>query len=224
MHSHLLPGIDDGVKSWEESLIILESLQQIGIKKVITTPHIMSGYYENTPDIINSKLEELNILIGQTENLNITVEAAAEYYVDEFFLKYIDGDNQILSFGENFILIETSFLNKPQLLSEAIFLLQTKGYQPVLAHPERYLYIQENYDVIEEVLNTNTLLQVNINSFLGYYSPAARKLAEHLVKNNQISFLGSDIHNQKHLNMLKKTINKKYFQQCRQLNLMNNSL
>ena len=224
IHSHLLPGIDDGVKSLEESINILKSLHQKGFDKVITTPHIMSGYYENTPDIINKKLAEVKQEIEITENLNINLEAAAEYYVDEFFYTHLEKGLEVLSFGDNYVLIETPFLNKPNILLDVIFLMQSKGYNPVLAHPERYIYIQEDYKILDEILNTNTLLQVNANSFTGYYSKPAKKLAEYIVDEKLLRFVGSDIHNQNHLNTYKKTINTKYFQKCRQLNLINNSL
>ncbi len=224
IHSHLIPNIDDGVKSWEESLSILANLQSLGINKVITTPHIMSDYYENTPEIIRSNLEILKSKIAKTEGLDIIIEAAAEYYVDERLYKYVEQGEELLSFGSNYILIETSFLNKPVLLLDLIFLLQSKGYKPILAHPERYIYLQEDYNLLDEIINTGTLLQVNINSFVGYYSPKAKNLAEHLVNQKLVNLLGSDIHNQKHLALYKKAIQTAHYQKCKQLNLINNLL
>lgn len=223
IHSHLLPGIDDGVKTWEESLTIIRTLANLGVEKIITTPHIMSDYYENTPKIIRSKQDEL-INHVKDKGLDIVIEAAAEYYVDEKIFEYVENNGEILSFGNNYVLIETSFLNKPSLLNDFIFLLQSKGYNPILAHPERYIYIQENYDLINELISKNVLLQVNVNALVGYYSPAAKKLAEFIIKNKHISFLGSDIHNEKHLKAYQKAINTKYFQKCRQLPILNNSL
>jgi len=223
IHSHLLPGIDDGVKSWEESLKIIRTLANLGVEKIITTPHIMSDYYENTPEIIRSKLDAL-IVQTKEEGLNIAIEAAAEYYVDEKIFKYVEDNGEMLSFGNNYVLIETSFLNKPNILNDFIFLLQSKGYNPILAHPERYIYIQENYDLIKEFISKNVLLQINVNALVGYYSPAAKKLAEFIIKNKDISFLGSDIHNEKHLDIYQKAIKTKYFQKCRQLPILNNSL
>ena len=224
LHSHLLPGLDDGVKTWEESISILKSLNALGIKKVITTPHIMSDYYENTPDIIKNRLGELIDKTKEISDLDIELEAAAEYYVDEFFFNYVKENGELLSFGDDYILIETPFLNKPILLTELIFLLQSKGYKPILAHPERYIYLQEKYDLVQELLATNVLLQINVNSLTGYYSPGAKKLAEYIIKNEYVSFLGSDIHNVKHLKMYQEAIKSKYFQACRQLPILNNSL
>lgn len=224
IHSHLLPAIDDGVKTFEESAGIINSLYKLGINKIITTPHVMSGYYENTPEIINGKLVQLIEFIKQNLNIEIELEAAAEYYVDEHFYQYVIDKGELLSFGDNFILIETSFLNKPILLKELIFSLQSRGYKPVLAHPERYVYLQDNYELLNELLALNVLLQVNVNALTGYYSPMAKKLAQYIIKNEKISFLGSDIHNQKHLMVYQKAIESKYFQKCRQLPILNNSL
>jgi protein-tyrosine phosphatase len=223
IHSHLLPGIDDGVKSWEESLTIIRTLANLGVEKIITTPHVMSDYYENTPEIILNKRDEL-INQVKREGLGVIIEAAAEYYVDEKIVEYVEKNGEMLSFGNNYVLIETSFLNKPNILNDFIFLLQSKGYKPVLAHPERYIYIQENYNLIKEFISKNVLLQVNVNALVGYYSPAAKKLAEFIIKNKHISFLGSDIHNEKHLSVYQKAIKTKYFQKCRQLPILNNSL
>lgn len=223
VHSHLLPGIDDGVDTWEESLYILEELIKIGYNKVITTPHVMSDHYPNTPEIILGKLHELRHLIRQ-HGLPVEVEAAAEYYLDETFLTNLENNGKFLTFGDNYLLFETSFINKPTFLIEAVFKISAHGYKPVLAHPERYIYIQENMKILEDLLERDVLMQLNINSLTGYYSKAARKLAEKLIDNNYISFLGSDCHNERHLAVIREAYSMKYFKKATQLDLRNYTL
>ena len=141
IHSHLLPGLDDGVKSVEETVYILKMLKRLGYKKVITTPHVMSDHYPNQTSDILSKLAYVKEEIVK-KNINIKLEAAAEYYLDENFIQKIDSRQDLLTFGKNYLLFETSFFNKPAFLEEAIFNMNAQGYQPVLAHPERYGYLQ----------------------------------------------------------------------------------
>ena len=223
VHSHLLPGIDDGVKTWEASLFILEEMIKLGYNKALITPHVMSDHYPNPPEIILGKLQELKNLISQ-HGLAIEVEAAAEYYLDETFLASLGKNEKLLTFGENYLLFETSFLNKPNFLIEAVFEISAQGYKPVLAHPERYIYIQENMGILEDLLERNVLMQININSLTGHYSKAAKKLAEKLIDNNYISFLGSDCHREEQLGVIREASTMKYFRKAIQLDLLNNSL
>ena len=223
VHSHLLPGIDDGVESWDESLFILQELTNLGYNKVITTPHVIADHYPNTPEIILSKLRELKDLIAE-HGLAVEVEAAAEYFLDEAFLQNLDNNKKFLTFGDKYLLFETSFINKPNFLVDAVFKISAQGYKPVLAHPERYIYMQENPQIVEDLLTRDVLLQVNISSLTGYYSKGARKMAEKLIDGNQVSFLGSDCHNQRHLSVLREASATKYFKRATRLNLRNNTL
>lgn len=223
LHSHLIPGIDDGVKSWDEALSILTSLSQIGYKKIITTPHIIHDYYPNTPDIIREGVVKLNELVSE-KGLDLTVEPGAEYFVDEHFIAVIDSRQELLTFGDGHILIETPFMNKPVFIDDVIFKLKAKGLKPILAHPERYTYLQQDHSLAKAWSDSGLLMQINISSLSGYYSKEAQKLAKTLIEAGQVHFLASDIHNLKHLAQLQKTIKTKLFQKCRQLPLLNSSL
>ena len=223
LHSHLIPGIDDGVKDWEESLSIIRKMEGLGIKKIITTPHIIHDYYPNTPQLIREKVNELNELLTK-KNVLVTIEAGAEYYIDEHFLNEVVTNQPLLSFGDNYILVETPFINKLIFFEEVIFELQSRGLKPILAHPERYTYLQENYDLIDAIIEQGVLLQININSLAGYYSKEAKNLAEFLIHKEKFHLLGSDIHNLKHLSTFEKAIKSKLFSKCGQLNLLNHSL
>ena len=205
MHSHLIPGIDDGAPDLNSSIILIKELVSLGFKKIITTPHIMSDIYRNSPENISHGLQELKKEIVK-QKIQVEIEAAAEYYVDFEFEQKIN-DKNLLTFGDNFILIELSFSQAPQNLFEIIFKLQLEGYKVVLAHPERYgFYNKENY---EELINRGVLFQINLLSLIGYYSSQIQLKAEELIANNQVSFVGSDCHNMRHAQLYIECQNKK---------------
>lgn len=223
VHSHLLPGIDDGVETFEESLDVLRLFQSLGYKKIITTPHIMTEYYPNNRTIINNKLLELREVM-QKAGIEMTVEAAAEYYLDESFLALLDTPEELLIFGKNYLLFETSFINEPVFLKEAVFKINSLGLQPVMAHPERYMYVQTNFKLLDQLAERNLLFQCNINALAGYYSGAAKKIVKQMVKKNLVSFFGSDCHNMKHAQITKQAIAHRYIHRALARDLKNNFL
>lgn len=223
IHSHLLPGIDDGVKTLEESIQMIQGFIRMGYQKLITTPHIKSDAYRNTPEIIQGKLSELKAYLKK-ENITIGIEAAAEYYVDEWFVALLESGDTLLTFGDNHILIETSFINKPYNLLEVIFELQASGYRPVFAHPERYIYVQENMSFLNKLVERGVLLQLNANSLAGYYGKTAQKVARKIIDNQLVHLVGSDCHGRRHMNALQKAIVQKHYYQLADLNLLNNTL
>jgi tyrosine-protein phosphatase YwqE len=203
LHSHLIPGIDDGSKTMEESITLIRELWDLGYRKLITTPHIMTDYYKNTPEIILSGLDNLRAELKK-QGLEMEVEAAAEYMLDDGFMDKLEAGN-LLTFGNKFVLVELSYVAEPPNLSTIFFELQTNGYQVVLAHPERYNYWHRNFDKYQDLFDRNIYLQMNINSLTGWYSAESKAIAERLLENNLISFLGSDLHNQNYLSELKKS-------------------
>ena len=201
IHSHLIPGIDDGSPDMETTLSLLENFIDLGYKKVITTPHIMSDYYKNTPDIILDGLDKVRKEI-QKNNLKIEIEAAAEYNLEPDFEQLLK-DNNVLTFGqENYLLFELSFFDEPPRLSEVIWDMREKGYCPVLAHVERYAYWHQNYDKVEEMINRGVKLQLNIGSVTGAYGPEVKNVAEKMIDDKIIDFVGSDCHHVHHLEMI----------------------
>lgn len=224
LHSHYLPGIDDGCQEIGESIEILRILESKGYTKAVTTPHVMSDFYKNTPAIINGKLEMVREEM-QKAGLNIQLEAAAEYYVDDNFEKKVLA-HDILSFGkEKYVLIETGFMDMPMNMLNAIFELKTSGYKPVLAHPERYQYFIPGSDAYEQIVETGILFQVNLLSIIGYYNPQAKKVAEHLIQNQMVNFVGGDTHNMKHLWLVQeKAVKHPLYGKLVHLPLLNNSL
>ncbi|MFN3996794.1 tyrosine-protein phosphatase [Algoriphagus sp.] len=224
MHSHLIPGIDDGSKSMEESIALVKRLMGYGLKKIITTPHIMSEYYRNTPEIIHMGLEDLRNAIKK-EGIEIEIDAAAEYYLDEIFLEKVKAGEKLLTFGDNYILVETGFINKPQMLLDIIFHLEMAGYKPILAHPERYQYLISDKKLQEELFERNLLFQVNLLSFTGFYSKQVKEFGEMLVDKGLVALLGTDCHNERYLDML-ETLPKhqKIFEKIQHLELINKTL
>ena len=223
LHSHLLPGIDDGVQSIEESLDVIKGFINLGFRKLVTTPHIMHDFYKNDGEIILDKLAEVRHALVEAA-LEIEIEAAAEYYLDEYFIDLINSDSKLLTFGDNYVLFELSFMSKPLTLKEAVFSMQTKGYKPVLAHAERYLYYHDSIKDLEELSNNGVLLQLNLLSLSGYYSKSVKKMAIKLIEQKMISFIGSDCHNANQLIGIAEVLNSAAMNPLKEQFFLNNSL
>ncbi|WP_245706011.1 tyrosine-protein phosphatase [Catalinimonas alkaloidigena] len=224
MHSHLIPGIDDGAQTLEESIEMIRYFASLGYRKLITTPHIIHDYYENTPEIIEQGLQQVRDAVAQA-GIDLTIEAAAEYYLDEYFAECLKERQPLLTFGGNYVLVETSFLNAPILLEALAFQLQAVGYQPVLAHPERYQYLQNDFSMVERLLQMGLLMQVNILSLGGYYSKGARRCAERMIDQGWVHMLGSDCHRRKHLEEIEAIRQKNaYYRKAVELPLLNYNL
>ncbi|MEM7550599.1 MAG: CpsB/CapC family capsule biosynthesis tyrosine phosphatase [Bacteroidota bacterium] len=222
IHSHLIPGLDDGSPSIEESLNICKELVRLGYKKAVTTPHVMQDAYGVKTEMIVSGTLELNKFVADNQ-IDFEIIPSAEYYADEQFIELIR-TRDLLPFNENHLLFETSYLNKPRFLTELIFEIQTASYKPVLAHPERYLYLLEDESLIEDLRSRGVLFQLNINSFLGVYSSHSRKLAKKLWKNNLVDFLGSDCHSYKQALLLEKSLSLPLFNSIEGSGILNNKL
>ncbi len=196
IHSHLIPGIDDGAVDMADSLNLVRELQSLGFKKLITTPHIMSDAYRNTPDIVLGGLEKLRKAL-RDEGIDVEIEAAAEYYLDEWFIKNLE-HTELLPFGgeKRYLLFETSYVDRPLSLQDTIFRLKTMGYTPVMAHPERYQYFWEYEDVspIHTLRERGALMQVNLTSFAGTRGRRAARISREMAKEGLVDFIGSDLH------------------------------
>ncbi|MFC3416397.1 tyrosine-protein phosphatase [Algoriphagus hitonicola] len=223
MHSHLIPGIDDGSKSMEESLALVRRLADYGLKKLITTPHIMSEYYRNNPEIIGMGLEDLRKAVKK-EGIDIEIDAAAEYYMDEIFLEKVKKGEKLLTFGEQHILVETGFINRPQMLLEIFFHLEMAGYKPVFAHPERYQYLHADKALLQDLLDRNIILQINLLSLTGFYSKQVKDFAELLLEKGNVQFLGTDCHNERYLDMLELLPKSKGYDRIREKDWLNSRL
>lgn len=223
MHSHLIPGIDDGVGTLEESIETIKSLLALGYSKAITTPHIMGDFFKNTPEIINEGLLLVNNEL-EKQGINFQLKAAAEYYIDEWFVEKLENDTPLLTIGDNYLLLETSYINKPNNLNDVIFKVKSKGYKIILAHPERYTYMYHDFNNYKALYEKGVLFQINISSLSGYYSPAAKAIAEKLITNDMVDFAGTDCHGPRHIKHLEKSLNTKAFSKLNPTRILNNQL
>jgi tyrosine-protein phosphatase YwqE len=228
IHSHLIPGIDDGSSSIEQSLEMIKGLHSLGYRKLITTPHVMSDAFRNTPEIILGGLEKLREAV-KAEGIEIELEAAAEYYLDDTFSQKLDAGN-LLTFGadEKYLLVETSYVAQPMGLNDLIFQMLTKGYQPVLAHPERYQYFWDGDALynIQQLRDRGLKLQVNISSFVGRNSKMAAQIVRSLCNEGLVDFIGSDLHRPQQLETLRKapSASKELRHLIEQGNLLNSKI
>ncbi|MFT5779287.1 MAG: protein-tyrosine phosphatase [Crocinitomicaceae bacterium] len=223
MHSHLIPGIDDGSKSMDESIAMIAKFQSLGYKKLITTPHIMGDFYKNTPEIILGGLEQVKSTAKQL-GLSIELEAAAEYYFDESLVHRLKTKEKLLTFGDNHVLFEFSMLSKPDQIENLLFELLTLGYKPVLAHFERYTFYFGSVDQAHKWRENGIDIQVNLNSLSGHYGSDVRKQVERLIDEKAVDFASSDCHRIDHLMILERNLGLPYMHKLVELDLKNNSL
>jgi tyrosine-protein phosphatase YwqE len=202
MHSHLLPGIDDGSPDTETSIALIRGMMDLGYKKFITTPHIMWDIYQNTHETINAAFVILKAAL-KVAKLDVNINIAAEYFLDDHFDLLLESKTPLLTITNNLVLIEFSFVNIPFDLKDKLFKLQMSGYQPVLAHPERYLYFKANKEFYDTLKDAGCLFQLNLLSLSNYYGKACTELAHYLIKKEYIDLLGSDLHHDRHLDALR---------------------
>jgi protein-tyrosine phosphatase len=204
IHSHLIPGIDDGSPDLATSIRLIRGLMGLGYKKIITTPHVNADIFPNTPAIIRAGQ---NVVTEELRRLGVDIgfSAAAEYLMDERFTRLLATGESLLTLKDNLVLVELSFAVPAINLREVLFDMQLKGYQPVLAHPERYLYFGANKKWYDQLRDAGCFFQLNLLSFAGHYGPDSRQLAEYLVKKQYVDFLGTDLHREEHLEELRSS-------------------
>ncbi len=208
IHSHFIPGIDDGAPHLQASIEMLAAMRELGYRKVITTPHSMADGYRNTPEIILGGLEKLRAEVRRT-GLEMEVEAAAEYYLDHELEQRVV-QKQVLTFGRDMLLFELPFIAEPAILLNVVFQMQTHGYQPVLAHPERYGFWYNDFSKFEQLKERGVLFQLNMVALSGAYGPQAKTTAERLIDAGHYELLGSDCHNMNHIQAIRNTLTRPY--------------
>jgi len=201
IHSHLLPGIDDGAPDLATSMRLIEGLTQLGIKSFYCTPHILKELYPNTRETINNSLQLISDKL-EDEKLGVEIYAAAEYMIDDGFII----TDELLCLKDKYLLIEMSYLAETPNIDQIIFNLQIKGYVVILAHPERYNFYHLNLDRYQRLKELGCLFQLNLLSVTGYYGKEVKKIASYLLKNNLYDLAGTDLHHDKHLSVLKDKV------------------
>ncbi len=207
IHCHILPGVDHGSRSIEQSLDMLRAEQEMGISRVILTSHVTAVTFENTRETLMDAFLKLKDAVTDA-GLEMDLYLSAEYRMDEYFDKEYAADHLIPMPG-NHILLENSFQQELMNLNDLLFDMQVKGYKTILAHPERYTYYSRRRKRYEELHNAGARFQINILSFTGYFGEEARESALWFAKNGMIDYLGSDMHNVKHAHIIMDYLNSK---------------
>lgn len=204
IHSHLLPGIDDGAKDEQNTIDLIKSLKDYGFSQFITTPHILNGVWNNTKQGIFSTEDKAKVFL-QEGGINNPFKAAAEYLMDETFLHLIKTE-PLLTLKDNYVLVEMSYLNPPIQLYDILFELQIAGYIPVLAHPERYLFYHQKFEEYSKLKKAGCLFQLNLLSVTGYYGKHVADISSKLLENDMINYVGSDVHHSRHIAAFKSKV------------------
>jgi len=223
MHSHLLPGIDDGCENLEQSVALLRRLEQLGLRRFYFTPHIIQDMYPNTAETIGDAYDRLRREEGMDQ---LAVGYAAEYMVDSAFDQQLSQSPKgLLCLPGDHVLIEMSYIEESKLIEKIAFDLQMEGYIPILAHPERYLFYQRDPKKIERFQDIGCLLQLNLLSLMGYYGQNERKVAKYLLKKGMINLVGTDVHHERHVRAMEVGLQREdvsaYFKHC---NIQNEEL
>lgn len=221
IHSHILPGIDDGSPDIETSLKLVKAIYALGIRKTVATPHIISDLYRNTPATINKALQQLQEACA-TDGIDISISAAAEYMLDDYFLQLLRAPAPLLTIHKNIVLTEQSYASSTDNLHQIAFEIITAGYRPIMAHPERYHFYHQDYDAYKRLKDMGFLLQVNLLSLTGYYGKPVTKAAKYIIANNLADLVGTDLHHERHLEMLQNEKNLQLFQDLLGNNTFNN--
>lgn len=197
IHSHLLPDIDDGARTFEQTLELVQALQSFGVSQFITTPHIMYQVWDNTKESILAVKDQTIFKLEKNE-IRVPFRAASEYLMDTQFVKLFQ-TGELLTLKDNYVLVEMSYINAPMQLYNILFDLQVAGYIPVLAHPERYTFYHNNFDEYVKLKRVGCLFQLNLLAVVGYYGESIAKMAEQLLQKGMYDFVGSDVHHSKHI-------------------------
>lgn len=207
IHCHLAPGIDDGSKDATHSADIIERMQAMGIKRIFVSPHITNVTYENNAETIGAAMTELRAELKRRGN-DIELHSHAEHRIDELFADMLRAKT-IQPLPDNFLLIENSFYQEPWNIDQLVFDLQVSGYRPILAHPERYFYYYKNKNRYTTLHNAGLLFQINLLSLASAYGKEERRIAEWLIGENLVDFIGTDIHGMSHVEAIEKYLHTK---------------
>jgi protein-tyrosine phosphatase len=211
IHSHLIPGIDDGAKTTDDSIFLLKQLKDLGFKKIITSPHVMADGYINSTETILKGRDDVRAAIKEQE-IDIEFDSMAEYNIDEGLYPRIE-QRDLLFVGKNFVLVEMPFLAKPSIMGDIVYKLQTAGYNVILAHPERYgYYYDTDFKTYYNLKDRNIFLQINLGSLAGVYGKGPKFTAERLIREKMVDFTGTDLHGPRGLEHLQECLKSKYLE------------
>ena len=207
-HNHIIPGIDDGSPDSETSLGLIKGLQDLGYTEFIFTPHIIADTHPNSPESIKQGFDVLNAVIDQN-NIDFKRSFAAEYMMDDIFSQKLRNKEPFLKLVDDKILVEFSYIQRPDHVEKISFDLQIQGYEPILAHPERYIYYHNNWEYnYNHLKDLGFELQLNLLSLTPYYGKEVQKIAHKILKAEMFDFACTDIHHYRHLQALQDSFTK----------------
>jgi len=223
-HNHLLPGIDDGSPNPETSIQLTQGLLELGFTNFYCSPHIIADTHPNNPQTISQAAEKLN-QFAVANNFPVNYNYIAEYMIDDVFISQINKKAPLLTFSSNKILTEFSYIQKPSHLEHVTFELQMQGFEPILAHPERYIYYHNNLPFYEYLKDLGFEFQLNLLSVTPYYGKGVQKVTQHLLKSGLYDYACTDLHHERHLEALKNFFTKESLAEFyQQYNFKNNQL
>jgi tyrosine-protein phosphatase YwqE len=218
LHCHIIPGVDDGSRKKEDSLFYLESLASFGVQQVVFTPHCIEERFENTPTIIEPIFQDLAHSVQQKHGLDLSLSYSFEYRLDPGFLKLLEQSNfgvegcQLRPLYGKYLLIENSFAQQVPGMDRVVAEIQQRGFYPILAHPERYIYYAGHKgQYYHQLQNHQVEFQCNLLSFAGYYGDVAKKMAYWMLEQGYVNFLGSDLHHHQHVHLISQFLKSKEY-------------
>jgi tyrosine-protein phosphatase YwqE len=204
IHNHILPGIDDGAKTVDESTELIQGFSEFGVTHFICTPHIMHHHYDNNPKTIKNANDSLQKGLKKKKMNGVSIKYAAEHMIDDNFENILE-QKQVLGLSEHHLLIEMSYLQPAFNFDYAVDQIIGNNFFPVLAHPERYMYFHQKYGIYTKMKADGIQFQLNLLSLgQGSYGKEVQKMAERLLKDQMIDYVGSDVHNIRQLERLKE--------------------
>jgi protein-tyrosine phosphatase len=222
LHMHVLPGIDDGAQNMQDSLALIDAHYKAGIRKIIATPHIRIDFFKNTQESIHNAWLQLSE-VTKEQYPDLIIQYAAEYFADDYFLTLIE-KREILTLSENYVLVETSLRHDQVYFQDILKEMILQGYQPVIAHPERYQAWHVKPERYAEIYELGVIFQVNLLSLGGAYGPTEQITAERLIQQGWIGALGSDLHRVSQYKYIKDAIENPYFESLKDFKLLNHTL
>ena len=190
IHCHVLPGIDDGSPDAATSVELIKRMKAWGLERIIASPHVTNLTFPNTPETVGAAREALKKALAD-DGTDIVIENSAEYRIDDLFARELEAE-RLMTLPNNYILIENPFVREPGNLDSVIFDLQVRGLRPILVHPERY----------EVLHNAGAMFQINVLSLAGGYGKDERKIADMLIEKGLVDFVGTDLHNAAHADII----------------------
>ncbi len=195
-HSHILPNVDDGSRSEEETFEMIKEAKDVGFDTIISTSHYIKGYYEVNVAERNEKVNKINEELKLKEIEGIKVHLGNEVYISRDIVELLKDGKATTVKGTDYILFEMPLNSKPMNIYDVVYELLKNELKPVLAHPERYSYVQEEPELIYDLIDSGVLMQCNFGSIIGMYYEKAKIISRQMLKNNMVHFLGSDVHRQ----------------------------